>query len=130
MESKFRTWFSGVIERLEPKSAPPPVRLKRLEPESPYHAVSIRPGAICCQAAQQFGNLRFLSKKAPRFPLPECDCAACECSYTHYADRRLGIDRRRTLATPPSAAIVERRLRPRGRRSTDAMGFSDPQAAL
>jgi hypothetical protein len=130
MQSKFRAWLSGVFARLEPQPARPSFRLKRLEPDSPYHAVSIRPGAVCCQAAKQFGNLRFLSNKAPRFPLPECNCPQCDCSYTHYADRRLGIDRRRTLATPPSAAIVERRLRPGGRRSTDARGFSDPQAAL
>lgn len=127
MESRFRQWLSGVLDRLEPAPAKPRMKLHRLEVESPYHAVSIRPGVVSCQASKQFGNLRFLSKKAPRFPLPECTCPKCECSYTHYDDRRQGIDRRKKLATPPAAAIVNRRMN-HGRRSTDAMGFNDPQA--
>jgi hypothetical protein len=127
MESRFRQWLSGVLDRLERAPPKPRVMLHRVEPESPYHAVSIRPGLVSCEASQQFGNRRFLSKKAPRLPLPECTCPNCECSYTHYDDRRQGIDRRKEIATQPAAAIVERRLN-HGRRATDAVGFSDPQA--
>ena len=129
MESRFRLWLSGVLDHLEPALPKPRVTLHRLEPESPYHAVCIRPGVVSCQASKQFGNMRFLSGRAPRFPLPECTCEQCECSYTHYDDRRLGVDRRRKLATPPSASVVERRIRA-GRRSTDAKGFSDLQPSL
>jgi phosphoribosyl 1,2-cyclic phosphodiesterase len=69
--------------------------------------------------------MRFLSGTAPRFPLPECDCPACECSYNHYADRRSGFDRRRVIVAS-SMTRIERRLT-RGRRSKDAQGFDDPQ---
>jgi hypothetical protein len=123
MWSKFRTWLSGWLERFEPQ--PPPSRFKRPKPESPYHSVSIRPGAVSCQAAKQLGRIRFLSGTVPRLPLPECDCPSCECSYSHYADRRSGFDRRRVIAAP-SVTSVERRLT-RGRRSKDAQGFDDPQ---
>ena len=55
MESRFRGWLSGVLDRLEPALPQPRVKLRRLEPESPYHAVSIRPGIVSCQASKQFG---------------------------------------------------------------------------
>jgi len=34
--------------------------------DSRYRAVSIRPGEECCEAARQFGKMRFLCAKAPR----------------------------------------------------------------
>ena len=61
-----------------------------------FRAVSIRPGDGSCEAARQFGNMRFLCTKAPRLPVPECTAAVCNCRYVHYSDRRSGLDRRRT----------------------------------
>ena len=127
MVSRFRLWLAGLLERFDPAPANSRVKFRHLDADSPFHAVSIRPGVVSCQASKQFGSMRFLSSNAPRFPLPECTCAKCECSYTHYADRRRGFDRRRTLEKPPEAAIVERR-KAHGRRATDAMGFNDPRA--
>jgi len=128
MGFSFRGWVSGLLERLEPKPYTQ-IKLKRvgaLQP-SQYRAVSVRPGPVSCQAAKQFGNLRFFLHKAPRFPLPECNCESCTCSYVHHADRRRGYDRRERLENSPATAIVERRIGP-GRRSTDAKGFNDPLA--
>lgn len=124
MEFRFRGWVSGLLERLEPKPQPT-IRLKRVEPLTPFRAVSVRAGYISCEAAKQFGSKRFLADKAPRLPLPECNCETCNCSYVHYPDRRRGFDRRKELGKAPVAATLERRFRP-GRRATDAAGFNDP----
>lgn len=87
-----------------------------------FRAVSIRPGDDSCEAARQFGNLRFLCAKAPRLPLPECTAAACNCRFVHYSDRRSGQDRRRTYDwTRERDLDVVNRRSSRGRRSTDAV---------
>ena len=93
--------------------------------DSRYHAVSIRAGNPCCEAARQFGQLRLLSAKAPALPLPDCAVATCTCRYAHYSDRRSGIDRRAIydLDRERDAEFVNR-LRNHGRRSTDARVWS------
>jgi hypothetical protein len=92
---------------------------------SRYHAVVIRPGDPCCEAARQFGHLRMLSAKAPALPLPGCDVATCACRYAHYSDRRSGTDRRAVydLDRERNAEFVNRRHN-HGRRSTDARVWS------
>ncbi len=87
-----------------------------------FRAVSIRPGEGCCEAARQFGNMRFLCAKAPRLPLPECTATACQCRYVHYSDRRSGQDRRRVYdwTRERDLGIVNRRSGG-GRRATDAV---------
>lgn len=87
-----------------------------------FRAVSIRPGEGSCEAAKQFGKLRFLSAKAPRLPVPECTAAACNCRYVHFADRRSGRDRRARYdwARERELGLVNRRAS-RGRRETDAV---------
>ena len=90
--------------------------------DSRFRAVSIRPGDGSCEAARQFGNMRFLCAKAPRLPVPECTAAACNCRYVHYSDRRSGQDRRRTYDwTRERDLDVVNRRSGRGRRSTDAV---------
>lgn len=87
-----------------------------------FRAVSIRPGDDCCEAARQFGNLRFLCAKAPRLPLPECTASTCACRYVHFADRRTGRERRaRYDWTRERELDVVNRRSGRGRRSTDAI---------
>ena len=93
--------------------------------ESRYHAVSIRAGDPCCEAARQFGSMRMLSVKAPALPLPGCNVATCTCRYSHYSDRRSGTDRRAVydLDRERDTDFVNRRLN-HGRRSTDARIWS------
>jgi hypothetical protein len=88
-----------------------------------FRAVSIRPGEHSCEAARQFGNMRFLCAKAPRLPVQECDAANCNCRYVHFADRRTGKDRRATYdwTRERNLDVVNRRSA-RGRRATDAIG--------
>ena len=87
-----------------------------------FRAVSIRPGEDCCEAARQFGKMRFLCAKAPRLPVPECTAATCTCRYDHYADRRSGKDRRSVYdwTRERQLGVVNRRAA-RGRRATDAI---------
>jgi hypothetical protein len=59
-----------------------------------YHAVSIKPGAYACSAANDIAGQRFLATEAPNLPLPGCDAAECECHFAHHDDRRTGKDRR------------------------------------
>jgi len=87
-----------------------------------FRAVSIRPGEDCCEAAKQFGRMRFLCAKAPRLPVPECAAATCSCRYVHFADRRSGQDRRATYDwTRERDLDVVNRRSGRGRRTTDAV---------
>jgi hypothetical protein len=123
MKLRLPTWLSTLFERDEPKQHWTPA--VRRAPTSAYHAVSIRPGLVCCQASKTFGNMRFLVGKAPRIPLPECNSPSCTCVYTHYSDRRSGSDRRVTLADPTSPGGYNRRVN-RGRRSTDVIAWNDP----
>jgi hypothetical protein len=89
--------------------------------DSRFRAVSIRPGEGCCEAARQFGKMRFLCAKAPRLPVPECTSATCSCRYVHHADRRSGKDRRSVYewTRERQLGLVNRRAA-QGRRSTDA----------
>jgi len=90
---------------------------------SPYHCVSIVPGDGCCRTAQTIKGIRFLSEEAPTLPLISCDSARCQCTFTHFADRRRGDRRNPYSATSHTFAFQggdERRAR-RGRRQTDGM---------
>jgi hypothetical protein len=86
-----------------------------------WHAVSVVSGSQSCAAARALKERRFLSREAPRLPLPDCTQAElCRCSYRKYADRRTGprrdeeqLGRRQTRDTG-----TERRAG-RGRRRTD-----------
>jgi hypothetical protein len=123
MKFRFPAWLSNLIDRDEPTQRWSPTI--RRAPTSPYHAVSIKPGLVCCQASKQFGNMRFLAGKAPRLPLPECSSPSCTCLYAHYSDRRSGSDRRVILADPTSLDGQSRRMN-RGRRATDVIAWNDP----
>jgi hypothetical protein len=123
MKIRVPAWLSSLIDGDEPPRRWSPVG--RRAPSSPYHAVSIKPGLVCCQASKQFGNMRFLAGKAPQLPLPECTSPSCTCLYTHYSDRRSGFERRVVLADPTSPDGQSRRMN-RGRRSTDVIAWNDP----
>jgi hypothetical protein len=104
----------------EPRSAAP--RATDSRTDSRFRAVSIRPGEGSCEAARQFGKMRFLCTKAPRLPVPECTAATCNCRYVHYADRRSGQDRRARYdwTRERELGVVNRRSGG-GRRATDAV---------
>jgi hypothetical protein len=81
----------GIFGRRD-KPAAEPLRATRPEERvrivNVFHAVSIKAGPRCCQAARGMSGIRYLSKEAPRLPLPQCDLATCECRYVHHDDRR------------------------------------------
>jgi hypothetical protein len=71
-----------------------------------YHAVSIKPGAYACSAANEIAGQRFLATEAPNLPLPGCDAAECDCHFTHHNDRRTGKDRRSPFTSGGLAAAT------------------------
>jgi hypothetical protein len=71
-----------------------------------YHAVSVKPGAYACSAANDIAGQRFLATEAPSLPLPGCDAAECECHFTHHSDRRSGKDRRSPFTSGGMAAAT------------------------
>ena len=82
-------------------------RVRRsLRDSSKYHAVSIKPGAYACMAANAIAGQRFLASDAPSLPLPDCDAAECECHFTHHDDRRSGKDRRSPFTSGGIAAAT------------------------
>jgi hypothetical protein len=85
----------------------------------PYHAVSVKPGLMCCQQARKLRNKRFLSRSAPSIPLPGCTLGKeCACGFQKHNDRRQG-DRRLFGCEPDSRYFSGVERRGGGRRSTD-----------
>jgi hypothetical protein len=89
-------------------------------PQLRYHCVSVVTGVQSCAAARSLKDVRLLSAQAPRLPLANCETpGACQCTYRHHDDRRVGPRRARErdeLADP--WALTDRR-RSIGRRETD-----------
>ena len=57
--------------------------------KEPWKAVAILADDSACAAAKELQGKRFLSRNAPRLPLPECTKQdRCECKYRHLRDRR------------------------------------------
>jgi len=77
-----------------------------LKNRSKYHAVSIKPGAYACSAANELAGDRFLASEAPSLPLPGCDADDCDCHFTHHKDRRIGKDRRSPFTSGGIAAAT------------------------
>lgn len=71
-----------------------------------YHAVSVKPGAYACSAANEIAGQRFLATEAPSLPLPDCDAAECDCHFIHHNDRRKGKDRRSPFTSGGHAAAT------------------------
>lgn len=106
-------------ERRRSETVAAPYLQQERRRNSPYHAVSVTAGHPSCEAARQLGTLRFLTGQAPSLPLPGCDVHPCECTYSHYSDRRTGFDRRVEIDGKPPHGLEERR-RNNGRRAGDA----------
>ncbi len=89
--------------------------------DNPWHAVSILSTDDGCEAVRSLRRVRFLSREAPRLPLPPCaNPAGCQCAYKHHADRRAGPRRKEELTGFRSIFrnAPDRRER-HGRRETD-----------
>ena len=73
---------------------------------SKFHAVSVKPGAYACSAANRIAGQRFLASEAPDLPLADCDAAECDCHFIHHEDRRSGKDRRSPFTSGGVAATT------------------------
>jgi hypothetical protein len=123
MPSIIREWLSRVLPRDDREAPPsrPQYKAPARPATEPFHAVSIKPGQKCCEAARQFGQHRFLSSKAPRLPLPGCSAVECTCRYTHFSDRRAGFDRRAGIDVTRQLQMgIANRRRSGGRRASDS----------
>ena len=115
MGSKSRWWpFSGLFKSADPA----PIR-RSTKPQHPFHAVSIVAGPRACDAALRFKGFRFLSRQAPRLPLPSCTSAQCDCRFRHHEDRRAGPRRRSDQGMMSGLFDGNERRRTGGRRSED-----------
>jgi hypothetical protein len=64
-------------------------------------------------------NARYLSRDAPRLPLPTCPHPEkCQCSFRHYEDRRGGPRRNADIGAGGDKPVTEKR-KSRGRRARD-----------
>lgn len=112
MTSKSSGWFGGLFGDNTPLQ-------RRTAPNTTYHAVSVLPGVPACGAVCRLAGQRFLSRQAPRLPLPSCDVETCACRFKHHKDRRAGPRRHSDVGiTTLSVTGKERRLS-RGRRAED-----------
>ena len=86
--------------------------------KDPWKAVVILSGDSACAAVRELRSKRFLSRSAPRLPLPECTIQdRCHCKYRHLGDRR-GAQRRAgdEGAPNPSPRVAKELRRPGERR--------------
>ena len=112
MTSKTPGWLGGLFG---PKQVPE----RPAAPSNPYHAVSILPGTCACAAAYRFAGQRFLSRQAPRLPLPSCDSRTCACRFKHHKDRRAGPRRNSDVGLTTMSFPGKERRQSRGRRAED-----------
>jgi hypothetical protein len=91
------------------------------KPDKKWHAVTVVLNGSSCAAAALCRNTRFLSKDAPRLPLPACSHPdQCRCVFRHHDDRRAGPRRSADVGggLPEENRPVNRR-KARGRRAND-----------
>ena len=104
------------------KRPPRSNRRGKVQPDSRFHAVSLKFSSAACEAANEIEGKRFLSREAPRIPLQECDVPACKCHFIHHNDRRVADDRREQYrqVNIGDTGIIQMERRHRGeRRSSD-----------
>lgn len=57
-------------------------------PAKQYQGVEIVPGAGSCKAALELRGKRFLARRPPQLPLPDCSTSSCRCTFKKVDDRR------------------------------------------
>jgi hypothetical protein len=91
------------------------------KPPAKWHAVTVVLRESSCAAAALCRNTKFLSREAPRLPLPTCPHPEkCPCTFRHYEDRRAGP--RRSADIGGGLSSEKRDINRRasvGRRATD-----------
>ena len=121
------SWFSRMFGRTSDsagqRQAPTPASAAHPQAASrtnAFQAVSVIACPQACAAAAKVQGERFLARRAPRLPLPDCSRpTACRCRFEKFADRRRGSQRSPyTNLLVPSFGGAEKRKN-RGRRSTD-----------
>ena len=119
MQFSLPSWWHRKRIKTQMQLARRPVEAHRVT--NPYHAVSIKAGPSCAETGVRYGGRRYLSREAPRLPLPTCDARTCRFRYVHHDDRRSGFDRRHRDVWDPSSALARggNRRRSHGRRVTD-----------
>jgi hypothetical protein len=113
------SWLRNLFRPKPAKPTRPVTRAKGTPGAQPFHAVSIIPGQHACAASYRFTGYRFLSRQAPKLPLPTCDAFHCTCRFKHYADRRAGPRRRSDIGLMSGHYPGTDRRRSNGRRATD-----------
>jgi hypothetical protein len=111
--AKTTWWPFGELFRSKKRPSPPTREV------DPYHAVSILPGQGACPAAYRLSGIRFLSRNAPRLPLPSCDCEHCACRFKHHQDRRAGPRRCNERGLASATWMGPERRQSPGRRADD-----------
>jgi hypothetical protein len=114
-----RTQAKTKTERNKPAGKAVGTSAKPAAEATSYHAVSIIPGVVSCGAAHRFTGQRFLSRSAPKLPLPSCDAAQCTCRFKHHKDRRSGPRRRGEIGMMQAHWSAPERRRTGGRRADD-----------
>jgi hypothetical protein len=120
-QNQLRGWMAYKSPRwllaglFKAKKPPPPAAPAATE----FHAVSIIPGNSACAASYRFSGQRFLSRQAPRLPLPMCDARHCECRFKHHRDRRSSPRRSSDMGMMAGTYAGTERRRTAGRRRTD-----------
>jgi hypothetical protein len=104
-----------------PRKKPPISEKGSISGQTPdWHAVEIIPARFACPEVRALGKRRFLSREAPRLPIPDCSTPwRCECVYRHHSDRRAGPRRAEERGLPAVPWIASNRRRKRGRRADD-----------
>lgn len=120
MEKISGDWFRNLFRAKQPKPEPNrSAASKSASASNPFHAVSILPGEQACAAAYRSTGQRFLSREAPKLPLPTCDSFHCTCRFKHHSDRRAGPRRRNDFGLMSSQYAGTDRRNNIGRRVTD-----------
>ena len=119
----FLTKARGLLGLAAPESTPAPATGAK-KAVAAHHAVSVVPGARCCEEVRQLRGTRFLSREAPQLPLKDCGRADCACRYEHHPDRRGNPRRLRDMGVAVDGWIEEdkRAGSKRGRRKSDQAG--------
>jgi hypothetical protein len=76
-------FWLGVRRTRETGGAP-----QKARPAARFGAVEIRTRGNACAAARSLEGQRFLARRAPALPLPDCAAPQCTCSFGKLSDRR------------------------------------------
>jgi hypothetical protein len=110
------SFFASLFGRSS-QNKPTPAKGGGVPSLHPFQSISIHQGAVCCVSAKKVDGYRFLAKKAPPLPLPECTMGTmCKCRYVKHDDRRSGPRRYGEFGLKYELFSAEERRRAKDRR--------------